>query len=315
MHGTSGATKQGAILVTGGAGFVGRSLVKLLVAKGKTVVTMYRNRLPEPLANVYPVCTDLQSVDLLKSPLRGVDCVIHLAWDRSFDEYSHVSRGEEIIPGGNVWHLNHLLKAMKEVGTPRIILVSALGASRQSDSAFLQQKYLAEAAVINAGVPSSLILRPTVVFDGLADWFIKTIANITRYPGVYPVPAWSEELAPIHVDDLCYAIWRGVQEPAAASLTLLDLLGEESIGLDEVFRVVAGRYAKGVKFPIKGRLGDSLLPLFERASREQGPLPKLREFLEVSGSRSPGLDRNDSVVGSSLLPKQRRSFREVLGKF
>ena len=33
------------------------------------------------MPNVFPVCNDLSSVDLLAAPLRGVSTAIYLAWD------------------------------------------------------------------------------------------------------------------------------------------------------------------------------------------------------------------------------------------
>ena len=63
-----------AIMVTGGSGFIGQELVKKLAESKKSVVSIYRHRLPDPSPYVYPVCSNLDSAELLAAPLRGENC-------------------------------------------------------------------------------------------------------------------------------------------------------------------------------------------------------------------------------------------------
>ena len=49
------------VLVTGASGFIGCKLISSIAPDCRSVVSMYRQRLPEPLDNVFPVCNDLRS--------------------------------------------------------------------------------------------------------------------------------------------------------------------------------------------------------------------------------------------------------------
>ena len=111
----SGGGENQAILVAGGSGFIGKHLVKHLSKCGETVVSMYHHRLPEPMQNVFPVCSDLSSVELLGAPLRGVKSVVYLAWENSFigpDQEWDVDLLHPTRPP-NVKMLENLLRAME----------------------------------------------------------------------------------------------------------------------------------------------------------------------------------------------------------
>ena len=136
-----------AVLVTGGSGYLGSSVVRHLSLAGETVVSMYRHRLPEPCARVFPVCSDLSNAELLAAPLRGVHTVIHLAWDNTFTgpgcELSSDPSDEKNLTK-NIRTLKTLLQAMETARTKRLIFMSAMGAGRHAESGFLTKKYLGE---------------------------------------------------------------------------------------------------------------------------------------------------------------------------
>lgn len=195
---------QEAVLVTGASGFIGRSLIKKLATSGHTVVAMYRNRIPETINNVYPVCSDLSNVDLLAVPLRGVDTVIHLAWENTYlgngndslstslKELSSEEREKDQRQGGqsyrersvqpqngkshskpksmpkpcNLTSLKNLIAAIEESKAQRLIFISAIGTHRKSEHSFLREKFVAEGLVINSNIKEKVVLRTSLVYGG-----------------------------------------------------------------------------------------------------------------------------------------------------
>src|SRR3954454_16047929 len=70
------------VVVTGGAGFIGRAVVERLAARGDTVVALVRD--PARAAHlknagVSLVASDLTSVPALAAQMQGADAVIHAA--------------------------------------------------------------------------------------------------------------------------------------------------------------------------------------------------------------------------------------------
>lgn len=183
---------QEAVLVTGASGYIGRALTKKLADTGHTVVSMYRNTIPGTLTNVYPVCSDLTNIDLLAVPLRGVDTVIHLAWENTYLGSEHVARSIKDVDShptdsgysersgasgnsnaksshstkknSNLNCLKNLITAMEESKAQRIIFVSAVGCHRKSSHKFLQEKFIAEGLVINSKIKEKVILRTSLVY-------------------------------------------------------------------------------------------------------------------------------------------------------
>ena len=69
------------ILITGGAGFIGREVTRNLLSKGHQVRLLARN--PEGIKSLFPkaevVWGDITDINSLDKALDGVDTVIHLA--------------------------------------------------------------------------------------------------------------------------------------------------------------------------------------------------------------------------------------------
>lgn len=306
-----------AVLVTGGSGFIGRHLVKKLATQGRTVVSMYHHRLPEPMAHVYPVCSDLSSAELLGAPLRGVDTVVHLAWETSFMSggQNHNLKEGLFNASNNIKLLRNLLAAMEKVGTRRIILVSANGVKRDATAPFLQEKYVAEWLTLNSRIAEKIILRPSIVCGGGGnhDRFLKSVMNVMKIPGIYPVPNAQNTLAPLHVDDLAEILKALTEVEMSVPCGILEVVGNETFKVEDVFKMISERFAKGSKVALKGMIGETLLPLFERHSREQGAqTPSLKHYLSIGSQLNPSNQQDNPLV--EFVPKLTHSFRDILAE-
>lgn len=307
-----------AVMVTGGSGFIGQHLTPKLTEIGKSVVSMYHLRLPVPLANVYPVCSDLSSVDLLAAPLRGVDTVVYLAWEKNF-----IGSQEDIIfdpnferVSRNIGQLRNLIEAMERAGTRRIIFMSAIGASRRSKTAFLKEKYLGEFTVLNSNIPEKIIMRTSLVYSPLVgeDFFIQSIMNLMKFPGIYPVPRVQGKLSPILIDDLTRTISDLVLAEMKEPSAILEVSGGEELKIEDIFKLVCEKFAKGSRIQLRGAIGNSLVPIFERRGEYYSPSgPKIKDFMLLSDQRDETTSTDNPVA--KILSRQFKGFREVIHSY
>ena len=145
------------ILIAGSSGFIGRKLVKNL-SKTNNIVSLYHERLPDPMPNVFPVCNDLSSVDLLAAPLRGVSTAIYLAWDNEVikEKEAYESFNEDLFKESkNLRQFRNFVEACEKSSIEKVIFISCLGAHRFSRHRFLQEKYLAEHVLLNSDIKHS----------------------------------------------------------------------------------------------------------------------------------------------------------------
>ncbi|MBF0440464.1 MAG: NAD(P)H-binding protein [Oligoflexales bacterium] len=308
-------SEDGAVLVTGSAGFIGKRLIKNLSDNGKTVVSVYHYRLPEPLNNVYPVCSDLGSCELLAAPLRGVDTVVHLAWEKNFQGPKDVIEvdPEYLNPPRNVLLIRNLVKAMELAGTKRIIFLSANGASRTSENLFLKEKYYAEFSILNSNIPEKIIIRPGIVYDGNRnhDRFINSILNIMRFPFIYPIPNCSEGISPLFLDDLITIISNSIDLEMTDSCAVIGALGPEKIAVEEIFKIIFDRHVKGTKIQLGGFLGDKCISFIEKKTKVSQNMPTISDFLKLGMNRSESLSISTPYL-ERLFPKDFQKFKEAL---
>lgn len=118
------------VLITGGAGFIGRHLAEHLTGRGDVVVTVIDNeslgdRRHLDLERVRFVPGDLRSRDDLRGALEGQDAVVHLAADtRVMDSIEDPVHNFET----NVVGTFNLLELCRELGVDRVVAASTGGA-------------------------------------------------------------------------------------------------------------------------------------------------------------------------------------------
>jgi len=118
------------VLVTGGAGFIGRHLTEALTTQGDYDVTVLDNeslgdRRHLDLTTVRFLAGDLRDRDAVAAALTGQDAVVHLAADtRVIDSIEDPAHNF----ANNVVGTFQLLELCRELGVPRIVAASTGGA-------------------------------------------------------------------------------------------------------------------------------------------------------------------------------------------
>ena len=108
------------ILVTGGSGFIGRNIVKILKEEGNTVGT-YDIRDKNSVSD-YHIMSDVRNLKMLEKACSGIDYVFHLAAVTSPPEFENLTgEGYEV----NVMGTYNVLAASAKNNVKRVILASS----------------------------------------------------------------------------------------------------------------------------------------------------------------------------------------------
>lgn len=108
------------ILVTGGSGFIGRNIVKILKDEGNTVGTY--DIKDKNSGSDYHIMSDVRNLKMLEKACSGIDYVFHLAALTSPPEFENLTgEGYEI----NVMGAYNVLAASAENNVKRVILASS----------------------------------------------------------------------------------------------------------------------------------------------------------------------------------------------
>ncbi|MCI4679734.1 complex I NDUFA9 subunit family protein [Rhodoblastus acidophilus] len=192
------------ITVFGGSGFIGRHLIRALARDGWRIrVATRRPDLAfhlQPLGRVgqiNAVQANIRYPDSLAAALREAEAAVNLVgilapWGKqTFDSVQAEGAGA-------------VAKAAADAGIANFVHVSAIGANADSKSAYARTKAAGEAAVLSA-LPSTKILRPSVVF-GPEDQFFNRFATMARLMPALPLIGGGQtKLQPVYVGDLAEA--------------------------------------------------------------------------------------------------------------
>ncbi len=215
------------ILVTGGAGFAGSRIVARLAGEGETVRALVRDaekagkRLPAQGVDLF--VGDTTKPETLEPALQGADTVIHTAF---------ITAERKQGPGVNYHATNvdgtaNLVKAAKNAGVRRIVVLSGLGTRPDKPGSYLQGRYEAEQSVIKSGLAWS-ILGPSVQFGEGAAFFNGLADLIRSTPVVVPmVGSGGRKFQPIWVEDVTTCLLKMAREPQQYDGKRIDVGGPE----------------------------------------------------------------------------------------
>lgn len=300
------------IFVTGGAGYLGVSVIEKLSQQNQEVIASYRSKIPQPMPHLCTMAVDLQIRELLTAPLRGVSAVIHLAWDRgggntSPDAQESIKTDfKTISESRNLSILKNLIEAMELAKTPRIIFVSAVGADRDAKDAFLREKYECEQLIINSSIREKIIIRCAPLFGGNKDaGFVQAVKKLMKSQFFYPIPKIEAQISPLHIDDLSELILKCSLVKMYDFCAIVDLVGGEPYRASQIFKMVAQQTNKNL-IPLGTFVGDFFVKFSERKNQKQEP--KIYEYFAL-GSRIEKKIRYKNPL-AKLLPEKCRTFQE-----
>jgi len=209
---------SGVATVFGGAGFIGRYIVKRLAGRGYTVRVAGRD--PEramtlkPMGvpgQVLPVRASVTDARAVAAAVSGASVVINcvgILFESAGAKFAAV-QGE--APGT-------IAAAASAAGAARLIHLSAIGADAASPSVYARTKAAGEAAV-RAAFPEATILRPSIVF-GPEDGFFNRFGALARLLPALPVyGGGTTRFQPVYVGDVADAAMAALdREEAKGSL-------------------------------------------------------------------------------------------------
>jgi uncharacterized protein YbjT (DUF2867 family) len=237
------------LLLTGATGAIGSRLLPRLLEAGYEVRCLVRE--PKKLG-AHRVDVQITMGDLaeladpyrLRQAMRGVDTVIHLA---ATIRDQPPRRIEELNGLASI----RLLRAAEASGVERFHFFSALGASPVQRTRFFRAKALAEQAVLDSPL-STTVFAPSIVYDHSDPWV--TLLRRFSFLPVMPVSGSGEaRFQPVWADDVARSVVAALKQEEGGSSTRYELAGPEILTYNDMSDLVsrlAGRPRPLVHVPL-----------------------------------------------------------------
>jgi NADH dehydrogenase len=226
------------LLLTGATGLVGSTLLRRLLAEGTPVRCLVRDprRLGAQRVRVQIALGDLTDPPSFRNALRGVETVVHLA--ASIRDQPHGSIEE--LNGIATWRM---VEAAERQGVERFVFFSALGAATHHRTRCLRAKALAEQAVREASL-SSTVFAPSIVYAPGDPWL--TLLERLAWLPVMPVSGRGRALfQPIWAEDVADCVIAALREPADQPHTRYELAGPETLSHNDMIRTLLRSLGRG----------------------------------------------------------------------
>jgi len=220
--------------ILGGGGFIGRYLVRNLTKKNFRCIIPTRNpftkgylKTQAPTGAVEIINFGQNNFDEVKKAVNNSDIVINLCgilYETKKQKFNtiHVDLPETIA--------NLCLQA----DVKKFIHVSAIGASKESQSKYQQSKFLGEEKVLN-NFKKTLVIRPSVVC-GNEDNFTNLFAKLSFSP-IIPVVNMNYKFQPIFVNDVARAILKAIEIKNNEG-KIYEIGGEKTMSFGDIIKLI-----------------------------------------------------------------------------
>ena len=222
------------VCVLGGTGFVGRSVVEQLAEQGLWVRVLTRNREKARSLFVLPtgevINADVNDDATLAANFDGMDAVVNLVGILNETRGQSFEKVHVALP-------QRIANACRAAHVPRLLNMSALGASAEGPSEYLKSRGRGEAAVREAaGDVAVTTFRPSVVF-GADDAFLNLFAKLVQLFPVIPLAGAKARFQPVWVEDVARAMVAALADPRTFGQTY-ELGGPKTYTLEQLVTLV-----------------------------------------------------------------------------
>jgi uncharacterized protein YbjT (DUF2867 family) len=220
------------VVVFGGAGFLGRRLVRRLTAEGMTVRVAVRH--PDPARielrpigfdRVTVVPADVREQASVAAAIAGANAVVNTV--SAYVEKSGVTFEAVHVRGAET-----VAREAVAADVARLVLVSGIGADADSRSPYIRTRGRGE-LVVRETFPGATIVRPGAMF-GRGDALFGTLAELARLLPILPlIGSGRTRLQPVFVEDVAEAVARILTDPGTVGRTY-ELAGPGVYTLNEL---------------------------------------------------------------------------------
>ncbi len=246
------------IAVVGGSGFLGKSLLKLLLNENTQIILFTRKKnYQKNLNKIFPdnnikcIHWSLNNLKIIEENTKNVNCIINLCGILFENKNGDFFRVHKDIPSflGKI-SLKHKIKTL--------IHVSALGVSATSESKYSRSKAEGESKLLKQ-FPNAKILRPSLLY-GKGDNFFGQFSDMTKISPFLPVISRSTKFQPVFVEDVAKAIIKLLKDRENKN-NIYELAGDSIYSFEELIKILLEiKNIKRLLIPLNPKL--MMIPAF-----------------------------------------------------
>ena len=223
------------IAVIGGSGFLGKSLLKLLLNENAEIILFTRKKNYQknlnkifPDNNVKCIQWNINNLNIIEENIKNVDCIINLCGILFENKSGDFFRVHTDIPAflGKI-SLKHKINTL--------IHVSALGVSANSESKYSRSKAQGENKLLEH-FPNGKILRPSLLY-GKGDNFFGQFSDMATISPFLPVISRSTKFQPVFVEDVAKAIIKLLKDENNKN-NIYELAGDKIYSFEELLKIL-----------------------------------------------------------------------------
>ena len=246
------------IAVIGGSGFIGKSLLKLLIDDNSEIILFTRKKNYQKTLKKIFSDSDIEciqwNIDNLKTVeenTKNVNCIINLCGILFESKNGDFFKVHSDIPAslGRICLKNKI---------KTLIHVSALGVSVTSDSKYSRSKAEGENKLLE-NFPNGKILRPSLLY-GKGDNFFGQFSDMAAISPFLPVISRSTKFQPVFVEDVAKAIIKLLNDEKDKN-TVYELAGNTIYTFEELLKILLEiKNIKRLLIPLNPKL--MMIPAF-----------------------------------------------------
>ena len=278
------------IAVFGGSGFLGTSLLKLLLNESAEIILFTRKKnYQKNLNKIFPdnniecIQWNINNLNIIEENIKNVDSIINLCGILFENKSGDFFKVHTDIPA-------FLGKISSKNKIKTLIHVSALGVSTNSESKYSRSKAEGENQLLEH-FPNGTILRPSLLY-GKGDNFFGQFSDMTKISPFLPVISRSTKFQPVFVEDVAKAIIKLLRDKKNKN-NIYELAGDKIYSFEELLKILLEiKNIKRLLVPLNPKL--MMIPAFFLQNLPKPPFTvdqmKLLKTDNILKNGLPGLE-------------------------